>query len=202
LSKSSRQNQPSAADSGRAFEIKQLERAPDILVVTIKDLRVWVAEDSNSRHGAFAFAYGTNVFCAYMPAMRALTRSYGSSTALGRLAARAAADGARLCNSADNFRRALFDHLNVAVRGLSDGYDIVQESYDYVEILQHIGEQLRVVIENDWSSVDAMRDALRGLTGFIVERFIKLTSVPWQKRREETLQALMTRVLQSKFSAI
>lgn len=97
------------------------------------------------------------------------------------------------------FDRALTEHLSAAMRGLSNGYDVVQESYDYVEILQHIGEQLTVVCDNKWDSVDAMRDALRGLTGFIVERFIKLTSTPWQERREETLNSLMTRILQSRF---
>lgn len=172
---------------------------PDIYIGTIRDLQIWFATPfPTTPIHAVAFSRGDNIFCVHTTAVSSFARNYPQSITISKLVARVTHATHRFTSTVA-FDRALTEHLSAAMRGLSNGYDVVQESYDYVEILQHIGEQLTVVCDNKWDSVDAMRDALRGLTGFIVERFIKLTSTPWQERREETLNSLMTRILQSRF---
>jgi len=81
------------------------------------------------------------------------------------------------------------------MRDLSNGYDIVQESRYYADVIVKTLEQVDRVIELKWDSVTRMREALQLARDFLFERLVALIRATTDDRHgivmgEISLQAL------------
>jgi hypothetical protein len=89
----------------------------------------------------------------------------------------------------------LMANLKAAMRDLSNGYDIVQESKYYADVIVKTLEQVDRVIELKWDSVTRMREALQLARDFLFERLVALIRATTDDRHgivmgEISLQAL------------
>jgi len=89
----------------------------------------------------------------------------------------------------------LMANLKAVMRDLSNGYDIVQESKYYADVIVKTLEQVDRVIELKWDSVTRMREALQLARDFLFERLVALIRATTDDRHgivmgEISLQAL------------
>ena len=88
------------------------------------------------------------------------------------------------------------ENLKAAVRELSNGYDVVQESKYYAEIITKGLEQLDYVLKIKWDNTSRMCEAVQQARDFLFERLISLIRVATPDRHSITMGNISLQALQ------
>ena len=93
------------------------------------------------------------------------------------------------------FPEQLMGNLKAAIRELSNGYDVVQESKYYADVIVKALEQMDYVLKLKWDDLARMREALQLARDFLYERFVSLIRVPTSDRHSVTMRDVSLQAL-------